>query len=1368
MVRKLLITPLLLLLFIAFVLYSGWNLFRINDGLQTLFLSRIQSTLGEGFSVEKMRLGLGTVNFEGIKLALADAPYEIRVGELQVGYSLASLLKGSRGAAKVAEEITVTRPTLTLFYDPEQAVQGDVDLSLHLSEEAEKRYRSAIKEYDFIKRITIDEGRIELLNFHTDESVLVATEISGWASTDYKDKARLRLAGHVFESDEYNTIIYGQIDLGRGGIDYVNVDLNDYELADGLPFLLPDYVEVGSGLVDGHISITEKAAPSKGFHLDGTVALEGGEMRIGSEHLYIEDIALQAEIQDRNIQVVSSRQRLNGSPTLLSGTINNFLQPSLDIRLSSDSLDVTSFLERLLPGERLPISGAASVDVTISESVEQPKIHGSIVSQTLKLRNKNLSGLDVDLSFSSSSLRFENLSVNIDDALLSGSGSVDFLSPEKIVDFDLNIAGEFAADFRRLGLTGVSSCTGISQIKVFGPVRRPVSTGTLLAKVTGSDADSLGLDGNFRFSQDGLAFTVSSPGSDLHLTAAADSVSSRPKYSIEATDIERLVALVDNPLAKFFSDRFKLNLTVEGVAANAVSTVDGYRKSNYEKIFSLQMDSSSESGKIVNRGDAVLLPNSASSVAGAFDFDLSGGTLNLNHVEFGDWFEGRINTDEDDQIHGEFSLSALEMSFINALMGRVDDHYRGNLFGKIAIEGTKGAAAYDGNFWLLDGFVGDVGPLTGQFSFAGDTSQIRVEKFVVEDAETDSLSIIGEGFYDFASAEIDAAIAGTNVRVEEVLALFTTSNRVVSGDAMVQVKLKGKLPQVPLFGSAIVHNAKILMLEFDEIGLHFGEEGSGNGSYISKRMLNVGHAELRKEGEFVLNGAARLPLRGGIPVSLDASGDGNFLALLPDMAEIFGDSKSQGHLDLKMAGGYKEPDFSGTRLKVVDGELRLSSVAKKVENIQADFEVAADGYFLDIHNLVGTVKRKPFQIKNTRVAEYGGQSYEPLRIVDDDLSLGALILLTPDNGVPLHIPGLMQAREEGVYEFQGHEPGEDFFVTGPWRRPKVRGSILARDANVMFPFDEGAGEGNPVAVNIMNNLDWDVSVTSEGDTRYVRQFPAGVFVDMEVDKRTSRLEFKGIMKDSTLVIGGRVESIRGDIDYLDLSFRVDKVGAEFNRISLYPNVYGRAWTVVRDSTNVPSDVYLTFFTVDETGQEVGQGSWDRINIKLSSEFPTYDETQGDLIASLGYSSDNIDEQARRAVGSTTDNFLFRPLLRPVERELEKTLQLDVVRFSYAITQNFLDSNFNNDQLRSSLAFLRSSRLSLGKYLTNDLYFLYTGQLKAGIDYQFQDKGIGLQHIVGLEYRLNKKWLLQMEYDYNTLLETHKDDKKVFVRHSFPF
>jgi hypothetical protein len=444
-------------------------------------------------------------------------------------------------------------------------------------------------------------------------------------------------------------------------------------------------------------------------------------------------------------------------------------------------------------------------------------------------------------------------------------------------------------------------------------------------------------------------------------------------------------------------------------------------------------------------------------------------------------------------------------------------------------------------------------------------------------------------------------------------------------------------------------------------------------------------------------------------------------------------------------------------------------VARTIENLEADLEVVPDDYFLNIRKLQGTLQGQPFAISNTNLLsglDHG--AYEPLRVGGDDLNLGALILETGPAGIPLHIPGLMEGGETGWFNLAGKDSLEHFFVAGPWQRPHLRGEVRVRNANLTFPF-ANTGEGSPLVQNILNNIDWDLRALTLKDTRYVKEFPTAVYVNMEVDPQNSALEFTGILKDSTFRISGTVESTRGEFEYLDLNFRVEKFGAEFNPNSLYPLLYGKAWTVVRDTANVPNDVYLELYSVDDvTRQEVSRGRWDRVTIKLSSQYPGYEETQKGIMSTLGYSSSNMEEQATRAVGYSTDKFIFRPIMRPIERQLERRLGLDVVRFSYAIARNFLDANIKNEEFGSSWALLRSSRLILGKYLTDDIYVLYTGELKAGVDYQYQNKGVGLQHIVGLEYRLNSRWLLQMEYDYNTLFERHKDDKKIWLRHSFPF
>jgi len=1010
------------------------------------------------------------------------------------------------------------------------------------------------------------------------------------------------------------------------------------------------------------------------------------------------------------------------------------------------------------------LRGITSLDLSIQDVASHPKISGSFASDTLQVYGQKVSDLSVGLTFEKLVLKLAEIKATLGGAMLTGAGSVDLFSPEKMLNFDLGVTGSFHDQLQRFGLLAGNTSHGNARVKIFGPIRNPVSTGELSLSVNDGEEQQIDLDGSFRFSQDRLVWDVSSPEHALQINGAVDSVSSNSHYNIDATNTEVLLGLSDNPVLTFLAKRFNLNLSAAGSREGVQLSIDGYNDQSFEKIFSLTTASQQGPDMSVGTGTIILLPNRSESHRGTFESRRTADGSIVTDLGIESWLTGHFEVDSVGIPRGRVAISKLDASLLSRLTGAKEGRYRGNLYGQLTVGDEADSNDYAGNFWLLDGFLGDVGPLKGQVEFESENAMLKVNKFSVQDARTDSLSLIGEGTFDFRTNEINAGLAGSNVNVKEVLGLLTSSTNVASGDAMIQVTLQGRLPEVPIYGSVVVHNAKVLMLDFDEIRLNFGNKESS----LSRDFLKIGNVELQKGDDFVLKGKADLPFNGRASLALDLSGEGNFLAVLPDMAAVFQKSRSEGHLDLKLTGPYNKPDFTGSHLSVRNGELELSSVASKIDNIDAEMEVLQDDYFLHIENLMCTIDGHSLQISNTNdLSTIGPGTYEALRLAGDDLSLGALLLSTGKGGVPLHIPGLMEPGEIGRYDLSGHADSETFFIAGPWRRPFVRGTVGVRNANLMFPFDDNSG-GNPLVRNVMNNIDWNLTAFSEKDTRYARQFPAGIFVDMEVDKENSKLEFRGVLKDSTFTIGGKVESNRGEIEYLDLNFRVEKVGAEFDQSSYYPNVYGRAWTVVRDTSNTPSDVYLTLVTVDDAGQEVGRGRWDRINVKLSSEHPTYDESQSDIMATLGYSSDNIDEQARRALGSSTDNFLFRPLLRPIERQLERKLRLDVVRFSYAIAQNFLDSNFSNDQLSTSLALLRSSRLVLGKYLTENMYLLYSGELKAGIDYQFQDKGVGLQHVVGLEYRLTKKLLLQMEYDYNSLLEAHKDDKKVWLRHSFPF
>ena len=190
---------------------------------------------------------------------------------------------------------------------------------------------------------------------------------------------------------------------------------------------------------------------------------------------------------------------------------------------------------------------------------------------------------------------------------------------------------------------------------------------------------------------------------------------------------------------------------------------------------------------------------------------------------------------------------------------------------------------------------------------------------------------------------------------------------------------------------------------------------------------------------------------------------------------------------------------------------------------------------------------------------------------------------------------------------------------------------------------------------------------------------------------------------------------------------------------------------------------------DIVRQETIRGRWDQIRFKLTTDNPNLGTNEAQILASLGYSTETLQDKAFDAIGISTENILFRPLYRPVERRLENLFNLDYVRFSSRFTRNLIASNLSdNIELNSRLALLRSTKIVVGKYLAERLFLQYTGQVESGIDYKYKEQNIGLRHTIGLEFRINPKLLLELEYDYNSMIYANRDDKRIVLRHWFPF
>lgn len=228
---------------------------------------------------------------------------------------------------------------------------------------------------------------------------------------------------------------------------------------------------------------------------------------------------------------------------------------------------------------------------------------------------------------------------------------------------------------------------------------------------------------------------------------------------------------------------------------------------------------------------------------------------------------------------------------------------------------------------------------------------------------------------------------------------------------------------------------------------------------------------------------------------------------------------------------------------------------------------------------------------------------------------------------------------------------------------------------------------------------------------------------------------------------------------------MERFAVEFNKFSNNPDVSGRAYTTIRDSIgSVPKTIYLDLYTIDpNTGREIKVTNLDNLRFKLVSAEPKYGETQEQVLASMGYSIDNISEKASSIGGAVADRYLIRPLLRPVERLLEKQLGFDMVRVHSNVAKNLfynslgssinptIDNRYYANPFTSNTSYLhlfQNSEIIVGKYLTQDLYLTYTGRLVS--IYNQNKTSFDFNHSIGIEYRFFQNMLLEFQYDRESM------------------
>ena len=418
----------------------------------------------------------------------------------------------------------------------------------------------------------------------------------------------------------------------------------------------------------------------------------------------------------------------------------------------------------------------------------------------------------------------------------------------------------------------------------------------------------------------------------------------------------------------------------------------------------------------------------------------------------------------------------------------------------------------------------------------------------------------------------------------------------------------------------------------------------------------------------------------------------------------------------------------------------------------------------------GNVRKRSFRLFSTHGVPEG---YEP--IVMGPLNFGIFQIETPQKGLDIHLPGLMEPGETGDLEPVGKKPMRHFTLAGPLQRPTLVGTLMARDVEFTYPMlhsgnngdaeqkaeNEELGAAEAKSKNPLSYVRWELDIKAANrkvmyfrnitskNTRFMR------FLEGYIDQGTSVLRIRGCENEKNLKISGAIHSYHGAVYYGKTFDRNFEAGLEFVPQKKADNSGYNNLPILSGSVEAFADsnrfdrIKLTALVQDpKTGAlaEKGRLSSKKLNVifHLSTDFEELPgESEREFYRQAGLQFTTLGG-AGRFMSDFGEQYLHRFFLQRFERRLAKTMGLDVINIETSIASNYFNMFYNrqNDELLLPADYLALANVgvTVGRYFFRDNLFV-----KARGGLLPVDTALTPQYSLGLEFQPTRYLFLDFDY-----------------------
>ena len=1332
------------------------SFFELDQKLKNYVVEKLSENSETILNVNNIDIQFGKIILGEIEYSSESSGANFQIQGLEFDYNLLVLLGNFDQPHRAINKIYLVEPTVIF-----KSVYKSGTMRTMRTDTTKNNILGILNQFDNIDRIYIKSGSF-YLERNSGESLVLANNLNGWIDSHDFRHISLNADGDIFYGSNANLNMFCQVNLVEETF-YLQIDLQDYDLRNAPLASFNEHIHLIDGVIDSKIDIKSNSIDLDSIRINGFVSLS--QIKLDFFGTEFRDLEMHAQISDNKLVLNDGRGKVENSSFTVAAVIEDLFNPEIVGEIRTDRLETRTLTNYFnLEGFR---NDNISLLGNFKIAPDKLSATADLKASRILFNEKEVKDVSAYITLENNKLYWEKFQFGVFDYEITGKSEIN-LSDGK---FNTVIKG-----YRSYGehyiFDRLSNARELIEVNVDGNFIKRGASGTWKYLVSGESDTVLLVDGLLDLKDDVFNFSNNrTDENDFLLSLQISDIYGTPMINYGYLENLPFDRLSSRKMFKGLLNKYDIEGILVGSFQELNAQISVVDRLIPERQFSITANVTDlmETRKNVS---GILKFN---KFQGEYNIDIGTnflkGLIQSNHSLKG--FVD-INPDRLQPLQASLDFNKFE---INKLFTDTTLSGYGEINGNLTVTGSlddpRVNAAINGDRFIIN----DMGYYSFDLEMVADTSIFQLDTIRVALNNTNLLG--GNLVVDYQSDTIRSVMHGENIDAEYLMQTLFNQKNLVTGTGGYKFSFEGSLLSPNFTGDIDLSNGVFEKIPFDNIHIQLRDSLSAGKQFLDYKNhhINISEFVAIKAGQYHLEGSGNLPLYDNGAIDLQLQFDGDLLWLIPNWDDFFIDGASFTTIRLAVSGTPRRPIIKEGYMEMERGELWLKEVAPHIENIQGKIYLEKNTNFIIIENLTAEIDEQKFSIKNEKsVTTVDGTTLAPWYFKDIDLNFGILALETSPEGIELHIPGLMVDGESGMLAVSGKGDADKFYLAGPVGAPHAWGQAQISDSRITFPLPPGDGEEPSNAIKFLSSIDWDVHVMPGKDLYYVRKVPSffgEVNTELNIDPASDGLVFSGTIEDETLRPSGRLISSRGRIDYLDLNFRVEDFGFFINQGEGEPEVYGRAWTSVRDSLGAtPKTIYLELYAVDEvTGAESRRARWEDFRFRLVSADPTVGESQEQVLAYLGYSVGNVRVKAKQVGGAVTDNYLIRPLLRPIERGLERYLGFDFVRVNAKVAENLLSAGspsgtrlgpYNQDFTNSFMPYaflIQSSEFTVGKYLTQDLYLTYTGQFVASA---YENKNnFNLNHSLGIEYRFLKNLLFEFEYDREKLQYYNMYDDKSF-------